>query len=152
MKTTPGGLPPLFTCRGLGMMFVWVAIAMQPVVEAQTASPSGNAPATSGQAAQLEQRVQTLEAEVKELRQVIKQLQASGGPPAQSAESPANVQANSAAAATPVRTSAISAGRQGSDSSASLTAADPKTLDFLRETTVNVGLDGYYGYNFNHPV
>jgi hypothetical protein len=29
---------------------------------------------------------------------------------------------------------------------------DRKTLDFLRSTTLNLGLDTYYGYNFNNPV
>jgi hypothetical protein len=34
----------------------------------------------------------------------------------------------------------------------SLSAADRKVLDFLRETTINVGIDTYYAYNFNDPV
>jgi hypothetical protein len=29
---------------------------------------------------------------------------------------------------------------------------DRGVLDFLRDTTINVSLDGYYGYNFNKPV
>ena len=29
---------------------------------------------------------------------------------------------------------------------------DSESLDFFRDTTVNVTLDGYYGYNFNRPV
>ncbi|HEX4537338.1 MAG TPA: outer membrane beta-barrel protein [Candidatus Acidoferrum sp.] len=29
---------------------------------------------------------------------------------------------------------------------------DSKALSFLRETTINVSLDGYYAYNFNDPV
>jgi hypothetical protein len=33
-----------------------------------------------------------------------------------------------------------------------LTKEDREILEFLRETTLNVGLDGYYEYNFNHPV
>ena len=33
-----------------------------------------------------------------------------------------------------------------------LSADDRPTLDFLRGTTINVGIDGYYGYNFNQPV
>lgn len=33
-----------------------------------------------------------------------------------------------------------------------LTAADSPTLTFFRGTTFNVGIDGYYGYNFNEPV
>lgn len=31
-------------------------------------------------------------------------------------------------------------------------SADRETLDFFRDTTINVTLDGYYGYNFNRPV
>jgi|HubBroStandDraft_6_1064221.scaffolds.fasta_scaffold60658_2 hypothetical protein len=34
----------------------------------------------------------------------------------------------------------------------SLSAADRKVLDFLREATINVGIDTYYAYNFNDPV
>ena len=33
-----------------------------------------------------------------------------------------------------------------------LVAADRPTLDFFRGTTINVGIDGYYSYNFNAPV
>jgi hypothetical protein len=33
-----------------------------------------------------------------------------------------------------------------------LAVADRKVLDFFRDTTVNLGLDGYYAYNFNAPV
>jgi Putative beta-barrel porin-2, OmpL-like. bbp2 len=152
MKATQGGLPYLFTCRGLGMIFVWIAVAMRPGVQAQTVSPAESVPATSGPAAKLEQRVQTLETEVKELKDIIKQLQARSGSQAQSAQSPATVQANSAAEATPGTTSVSTSSQQASAGSAGLTAAESQNLAFLRETTVNVGLDTYYGYNFNHPV
>jgi hypothetical protein len=33
-----------------------------------------------------------------------------------------------------------------------LTADDRKELDFLKGTTINLGLDTYYEYNFNNPV
>jgi hypothetical protein len=29
---------------------------------------------------------------------------------------------------------------------------ESKVVDFLRDTTINLGLDGYYAYNFNNPV
>jgi hypothetical protein len=32
------------------------------------------------------------------------------------------------------------------------TAADRSTLDFLKATTIDVGVDTYYGYNFNYPI
>lgn len=33
-----------------------------------------------------------------------------------------------------------------------LNAADSPTLSFFRGTTINFGVDGYYGYNFNAPI
>jgi len=33
-----------------------------------------------------------------------------------------------------------------------LSAVDRETLDFWRDTTVNLTVDGYYGYNFNRPL
>ena len=33
-----------------------------------------------------------------------------------------------------------------------LTSADGPTLSFFRGTTLNFGIDGYYGYNFNAPI
>jgi hypothetical protein len=32
------------------------------------------------------------------------------------------------------------------------TKEDRRALDFLRDTTVNLNVDTYFGYNFNHPV
>jgi hypothetical protein len=55
--------------------------------------------------------------------------------------------------------SAINQSTTTQDSSATTTAApiqleqaDRDALDFLRDTTFNVTLDGYYNYNFNRPV
>jgi Sec-independent protein translocase protein TatA len=36
--------------------------------------------------------------------------------------------------------------------STALAEEDRKALDFLHDTTLNFTFDGYYGYNFNHPV
>ena len=38
------------------------------------------------------------------------------------------------------------------DTTPTLTAADLPALSFFRGTTINFGVDGYYGYNFNAPV
>jgi hypothetical protein len=131
---------------------VMIAIAMQPAVRAQTVSPAGSTPATSGQEAKLEQRVQTLEAEVEELKATIRDLQAQRQPGTQPPAAAQEEQTNPVAVATPASPSASPPGLQASAGNAALTSAESKTLDFLRETTVNVGLDGYYGYSFNHPV
>jgi hypothetical protein len=50
-----------------------------------------------------------------------------------------------------VNSGSVNSGARSPDSSP-LAAADRKVLDFFRDTTVNLGLDGYYAYNFNAPV
>jgi Putative beta-barrel porin-2, OmpL-like. bbp2 len=54
----------------------------------------------------------------------------------------------------PVRQQAAAPGQQQAASAVAsgLSAEDRSTLDFLRETTVNLYLDTYYDYNFNAPV
>ena len=91
----------------------------------------------------LETRVQQLESEVSELRQIVRQLQ-------QGTAAQAN---DSAAGRRIVEVSAPVASQAAPAQSASVVAADDrKILNFLRNTTINVGIDTYYGYNFNNPV
>ena len=54
----------------------------------------------------------------------------------------------------PVRQEAPAPGQQQAASAlaTNLSAEDRSTLDFLRETTVNLYIDTYYDYNFNAPV
>jgi hypothetical protein len=59
--------------------------------------------------------------------------------------------ANPGAVTPGTSTASGSAGSATTDTSASA-VADRKVLDFFRDTTVNLGLDGYYAYNFNAPV
>jgi hypothetical protein len=99
-------------------------------VHAQESSGPPAAQATP----QLQEQVKTLEAEVTELRAIVRELQSRGQVPvAQTAEAVADKQASPAA-------------------SAQMTSTDRSTLDFLRDTTVNLSLDTYYAYNFNHPI
>jgi Putative beta-barrel porin-2, OmpL-like. bbp2 len=56
-----------------------------------------------------------------------------------------------AATATTVNPGSVNSGASSTDASA-LAVADRKVLDFFRDTTVNLSLDGYYAYNFNAPV
>ena len=76
----------------------------------------------------LRPRVQQLEAEVTELKQALRQLQAGSG---------GNTSPHAAADPAPAQT---------------LGADDPKSMEFLHDTSINLGLDTYYGYNFNNPV
>jgi putative OmpL-like beta-barrel porin-2 len=91
----------------------------------------------------LEDRVKQLESEVTELTQIVRQLQqgvvATGnGIPA----APHLVEVSE-------RVASLS---PTSEPAPAVTTDDRKNLDFLRETTINLGLDTYYGYNFNNPI
>jgi hypothetical protein len=94
----------------------------------------------------LNERIQKLETEVNELKQIVKQLQARGGTvePVLHPVAAGNVSTGSVPS--------ISAVESQPASQALVNAEDRKTLDFLRDTTVNLGLDTYYEYNFNNPV
>jgi len=85
----------------------------------------------------LQRRVGELESEVAELRGLVKQLQSAvlGG----NADHREPV-----AGADPLP--------QVSPQLSLTNAEDSKTLGFLRDTTINLGMDGYYAYNFNAPV
>ena len=85
----------------------------------------------------IQERLGRLEAEVAELKAMIKQLKA--GP-----VSEALVRSERSESQTE-RDSAVEQKNLVPDN-------DRKILDFLHNTTIDVGLDGYYAYNFNHPV
>src|SRR5215469_4746843 len=90
----------------------------------------------------LERRVQDLESEVSELKQIVRQLRQGTVGQASARPSMPSV----------VVVSAPVASQAAPPQSASVTADDRKILDFLKNTTINVGVDTYYGYNFNNPV
>jgi len=81
-----------------------------------------------------------LEGEVAELKRIVKELQ-SNSKPASGAPSLPNAQLTSSAQPQPA-----------SAENSTLGPRDRQTLDFLRDTTINIGLDGYYEYNFNNPI
>jgi len=89
----------------------------------------------------LPDRVTQLEAEVKELRALVEQLRSDSQVPA--------LTKRTAVVAQSVPDEAVPAEEL---TSAKDTAKDRGTLAFLRDTTINLGLDSYYAYNFNHPV
>ena len=101
-------------------------------------SESPNAPAD------LERRVEALEAEVAELKRLLTANSPAASALASNSAAAPPVSSVTPAAATPVSQSSI-------DASAPV-PPDQKGLNFLRDTTINVGLDGYYEYNFNAPV
>jgi hypothetical protein len=107
-------------------------------VQAQQARDAGaTAQPEAGQSNEaLQTRVQTLEKEVSELRTLVQKLQTN----------------SSAAASQENQAPAAKTDDAAKSQSPDLSREDRGTLDFLRDTTINLGLDTYYAYNFNQPV
>ncbi len=95
--------------------------------------------------ADLQRRVENLEAEVAELKRLLK---------ANALAAPVSKK-DSATASESREADVISSetnANQVNNVPSSRSPDDRKEIDFLRESTINVGLDTYYMYNFNHPV
>jgi hypothetical protein len=90
------------------------------------------------------------DAELRQLRELVLRLQARVEQleAHQQASDPGPQAAEDSSAAADGREQGITA-PQTFPSSA---AADRTNLDFLKATTIDVGLDVYYGYNFNYPI
>lgn len=102
--------------------------------------------------AELNFKIQKLEAEVEDLRQIVHDLQARI-PPRKAGSPDPSVSALVAHGSAPVDDPKPAAPSELQTTSApSIGADDRKALDFLRGTTINVGLDTYYLYNFNAAV
>src|SRR5579871_915713 len=101
------------------------------------------APNSSNQ--DLQRRVEQLETEVAELKQLVRQLQ-----PASTAVH--GDAAYNGAASPPLEPAPTAATPQTAQPVAAISAEDRKTLGFLRDSTINFGIDTYYAYNFNNPV
>lgn len=102
--------------------------------------------------AELNVRVQKLEAEVEELKQLVRQLQVRGeASPSTPVAQPGTPAVGPTAASDPPAPPASASAAQTS-SAPVISADDRKNLDFLSSTTLNLGLDTYYAYNFNNPV
>ena len=95
--------------------------------------------------ADLQRRVEKLETEVADLKRLLKENASTAGA----------AKKDGAAASESSEADVISSGpkaNQANNVPSSLSPGDRKEIDFLRDSTINVGLDSYYMYNFNHPV
>src|ERR1700746_4078945 len=115
----------------------WVAVVALCASAAAGHAQSSQAEVTpSNQSPQaMQERIDKLESEVRELKEMVKQLQPASVSPTTHAVSDAGTGTN-----IPPEPQNL------------LQPEDRKALDFLRDTTINVGIDTYYAYNFNHPV
>ncbi len=130
-----------------GMVSVLVSLFLTlawsvPMAGQQTAGGNSGAPGSQTESSPtLQQHVQQLESEVEELREQMKEMKA-----AMTAKS-------ALAAADPVdHTTADVQASSLAATPATLTAEDRSILDYLKGTTINAMVDGYYEYNFNDPV
>jgi hypothetical protein len=93
--------------------------------------------------------------EIRELRDAVKQLQNRVGQlEAESRGGKGGTAVDTSqpgSASDPVQ-SVVQSAPPASSTPALLTADDRSMLDYLRGTTINFAIDGYYGYNFNHPI
>jgi hypothetical protein len=117
----------------------WCCVALATLVCACAislhAQQSAAATPATPTAPDLQDRVTQLEAEVSELKLLVKQLTATN-------LSATSQTASGTATDPPAQPAAAQV----------FTADDRSTLDFLHGTTINLALDGYYEYNFNHPI
>jgi len=113
------------------------ACACSPFARAQSAAPA-QAPLTFESPQELLVRISKLEAEVSELKAIVNRIQSV----------PSST--NAAAAAQPAAVIQPTPKKEAVQTV--LQPDESRVLGFLRETTINVALDGYYAYNFNNPV
>ncbi len=132
MKINTRGTSAAASATGWVRYIAGVAAAMLfavPVLYSQQEPP---VPATAQEVQELRQAVHDLQAKV-----AILESQAPKQPPA------AGAAENSGGAPQPAN---------GAPVAAVLSPDDRSVLDFFHGTSINVGIDGYYGYNFNQPV
>jgi len=121
------------TAKTLALL-VYGPIALTSSVLAQS-SPSND---TASQAAQENQDLRQL---VLQLQKRVEQLERQ------------NAQAAAAAASGAVTPSAASQEKSAQVADPTQVSSDDRALlDYLKGTTVNLTLDGYYAYNFNRPI
>ncbi len=128
----------------------WPIVLLAGILIGSIIAPAQESSERSTQ--ELNRRVEQLESEVTELKQIVKQLQ-SRPEPASKAVAPTRTAATAfaeSAAAKPTAPPLADPAAVAAEPVAN--AEDRKTLDFLRNTTINLGLDSYYEYNFNDPV
>jgi hypothetical protein len=139
------------------------AFAVLPVVLLSLtaiAQPASNASTVSNEAFQeLKQTVSELQAEVAELRLQMRDMRSASKCSTSSesgvhlAEASYNTtDLRSPAEAPHPQTEAPAKTGATTTAAMSLTPEDRGILDYLRGTTTNVSVDGYYSYNFNNPI
>lgn len=111
-------------------------------------SPGSGATAETQQT--MQERIGKLENEVAELKTMVKQLQSTSSAALASSAPATSTSATTTTSDPPAGTKVASEPTQAQPNA--LQPQDRGNLDFLHDTTFNVGLDSYYEYNFNDPI
>jgi len=126
------GVSSTYRCTESVLLLLIIGFACLQTARAQSQAGTASADAAArGLTSEgLQQRVGELEGEVAELKRIVKELQ-SNSPPSGSQSVP-NAQLTSSPQPQSV-----------SVEPSTLTPQDRASLDFMRDTTINIGLDGY---------
>jgi len=126
----------------LALAWAVTMTAQQRNVGDMSAAPE---PTAGGTPPTVEEHVQQLESEVQELREQVNEMKA-----AMALRSDAANAAVAEHSMADVQAAAVAP--SASAQSLVLTTEDRSVLDYLKGTTINGLIDGYYDYNFNDPV
>ncbi len=129
----------------LGSCLLVSVLSLPQLLAAQ--SP-GSAALPQDTGAPLSKREQELLNRIDKLEQRLAALEARSAPAASAQLSSPVMSSESAAPVAAVQTNSGSS----SSATASSPPANSSPLEFSDGTTLNFGLDGYFGYNFNHPA
>lgn len=141
-------------CLALGLTFSVAAFAQTPVARqtAQAQLPSAESrPVNDGKTEKDKDDALSLLEEVRQMRRLIERLEARISQ--LEADKSASVVGITSAIIDPRQSASPTSKNTSSQAPApALSTDDRDTLNFWRDTTVNVVIDGYYGYNFNCPL
>jgi outer membrane murein-binding lipoprotein Lpp len=142
---------------------VWALPLNVHAQESQAHSLSVAESASANKAEHLQQTVSDLQAEVATLKQQMKEMQAAmavakdpspGAPAPELAHSTVDLQPGGGGDPLPAgdATQAAQSLAASAADKAAVSPEDRSILDFLKGTSTNVLVDGYYEYNFNDPI
>jgi len=95
-----------------------------------------------------DQEIRDLRDAVKQLQKRVEQLEAESG----GGKGGAAVDTSQPGSTSDPVQSVVQSAPPSPSTPSLLTADDRSILDYLRGTTINFAIDGYYGYNFNQPI
>jgi hypothetical protein len=114
----------------------------------ETPKPSGDTVTVSAKAMErLEQHLAELQSQVSELKAQVKCIQSATS--VSTADSAGLLHSTTDGVA---ENALLSSDAKAAAGDAALSADDRSLLNYLKGTTINVSLDGYYAWNFNQPV